>query len=93
MSMLRSLPSSDPIRRFRDIIDNIDAIVDSIAADHRRAFRLATRELDARYRHGRLRRTAELALQHGALAQTRMGSDPQGLTPFRRRASIAATLS
>jgi uncharacterized protein with HEPN domain len=61
------LPSSDPIRRFRDIIDNIDAIVVSIEGLSKEQFFADRDKYDAAER--RLSRISEAATKLGLLAE------------------------
>jgi uncharacterized protein with HEPN domain len=61
------LPSSDPIRRFRDIIDNIDAIADSIEGMTKEQFFADRDKYDAAER--RLSRISEAATKLGLLAE------------------------
>jgi uncharacterized protein with HEPN domain len=61
------LPSSDAVRRFRDIIDNIDAIADSIAGLAKEQFFADRDKYDAAER--RLARISEAAIKLGLLAE------------------------
>jgi uncharacterized protein with HEPN domain len=70
------LPSSNPVRRFRDIIDNIDAIVDSTAGLTKEQFFADRDKYDAAER--RLSRISEAASKLGLLAEQLAPDQPWG---------------